>query len=66
MYNASGNPSLLNLIFNSNSAEYGGGMFNYTNSNPTLTNVILMQMHRVLAAEGWPTPAVARSLQCDL
>jgi len=37
MWNYSGSPTLTNLIFNSNSASYGGGMAN--TGDPALTNV---------------------------
>jgi hypothetical protein len=40
MYNESGSPTLNNVTFSGNSADdYGGGMYNHTNSNPVLTNV---------------------------
>jgi len=39
MYNSSSSPTLTNVIFNDNSAEYCGGMYNISNSNPVLTNV---------------------------
>lgn len=43
MINDSGSPTLTNLTFSGNSADYGGGMYNFGengNSSPTLTNVI--------------------------
>lgn len=39
MYNYESSPTLCNLIFTENSAEYGGGMYN-KRSSPILTNVI--------------------------
>ncbi len=39
MYNFSNSPTLNNIIFSNNTAEYGGGMYN-AYSNPTVTNVI--------------------------
>jgi hypothetical protein len=38
IYNSNGSPTLTNVIFSGNSAEYGGGMSNLQGS-PTLTNV---------------------------
>jgi hypothetical protein len=40
MWNYTGSPTLMNLIFNANSAQYGGGLYNENSSNPTLINVI--------------------------
>lgn len=39
MYNNSSSPSLSNITFYGNSADYGGGMYNNTLSNPTLSNI---------------------------
>jgi predicted outer membrane repeat protein len=39
MFNQFGSPTLRNVTFNSNSATSGGGIFNASSSNPTLTNV---------------------------
>ena len=39
MYNLEGSPSLTNVIFDSNTATYGGGMFNEGNTSPTFRNV---------------------------
>jgi hypothetical protein len=39
MHNDSGSPTLANLIFEDNQAEWAGGMFN-NKSTPTLTNVL--------------------------
>jgi hypothetical protein len=39
MYTFVGNPTLNNLIFNANHAQYGAGMYNAI-ANPTVTNVI--------------------------
>lgn len=39
MYNQSGHPTLQNLIFQANSATFGGGMYNIINSRPTLINI---------------------------
>jgi uncharacterized repeat protein (TIGR02543 family) len=40
MYNASGSsPTVTNVTFSGNSAEFGGGMYNASGSNPTVTNV---------------------------
>ena len=46
MYNSGSDPVLTNCTFSSNSASgssygYGGGMYNYYSSSPTLTNCIL-------------------------
>ncbi|MDZ7720248.1 MAG: choice-of-anchor Q domain-containing protein [Balneolaceae bacterium] len=38
MYNNAGSPTLSNLTFSGNSAEYGGGMYNNDSSSPTLSN----------------------------
>jgi hypothetical protein len=38
MYNTSSSPTLTDITFSNNSADYGGGMFN-TTSSPTLTDV---------------------------
>ena len=38
MYNDTGSPTVTNCTFSGNSAEYSGGMFNYTRSSPTVTN----------------------------
>ncbi|MBN2147237.1 MAG: Ig-like domain repeat protein [Anaerolineales bacterium] len=39
MFNDNGSPTLANLIIYNNSAESGGGMYNYDHSSPTLTNI---------------------------
>jgi len=39
MFNMSSNPTLTDVTFSENSAEYGGGMCNEDNSSPGLTNV---------------------------
>ncbi len=39
MYNYGGSPSIANAIFSSNTAIYGGGMFNDNSSSPSLVNV---------------------------
>ncbi|RCK73402.1 MAG: Fibronectin type III domain protein [Anaerolineae bacterium] len=39
MNNLAGDPTLSNIIFSANQAEYGGGMHNDDGSDPTLTNV---------------------------
>ncbi|MCB0212487.1 MAG: right-handed parallel beta-helix repeat-containing protein [Anaerolineae bacterium] len=39
MYNDNSSPTLANVTFSGNAANYGGGMFNTNGSNPTLTNV---------------------------
>jgi hypothetical protein len=38
MYNASSSPMLINCTFTENSAEYGGGMYNFDDNSPTLTD----------------------------
>ncbi|MCP4358984.1 MAG: DUF11 domain-containing protein [Chloroflexi bacterium] len=40
MFNITGSPSLTNVTFSGNSAEFGGGMYNENSSNPTLDHVI--------------------------
>lgn len=40
MYNVSSSPSLANIIFSGNSAEFGGGIYS-SSSSPSLTNVII-------------------------
>lgn len=39
LYNESGNPTLINIIFSRNSAHTGGGMYNISSDSPILTNV---------------------------
>ena len=39
MYNEGGSPTLTNLIFSGNSADAGGGMYNFLNSSPHLNQV---------------------------
>jgi predicted outer membrane repeat protein len=39
MYNHNSSPILINVTFNDNSSETGGGIYNYNNSSPILTNV---------------------------
>jgi len=39
MYNQSSNPTLTNVTFSGNSADYGGGISNFDNSNAKLRNV---------------------------
>jgi hypothetical protein len=39
MWNYGGSPTLRNMIFDANSADYGGGMYNEINSSPVLTYV---------------------------
>jgi parallel beta-helix repeat protein/predicted outer membrane repeat protein len=38
MYNGAGSPTLANLIFSGNTADFGGGMMNDNSSNPMLTD----------------------------
>jgi len=40
MHILGGSPTLTNLIFYGNSANYGGGLYNDQNSSPSLTNVV--------------------------
>ncbi len=43
MYNLGGSPTITNVIFNANSASYGGGgMQNSNFSSPVLTKVVFM------------------------
>lgn len=39
MYNDTSSPTLANVTFTGNAANFGGGMYNTNGSNPTLTNV---------------------------
>ena len=39
MFNWHGNPRLMDVTFSRNSADAGGGIYNYENSNPVLANV---------------------------
>ena len=39
MSNQNSSPSITSVTFSANSANYGGGLFNYNNSGPTLENV---------------------------
>lgn len=43
IYNNTGSPILVNLIFTGNIASYGGGMYNINNSRPKLTEVIFAE-----------------------
>jgi len=38
MYNSGSSPTVTNCTFSVNTANYGGGMFNYLSSSPTVTN----------------------------
>jgi len=64
MYNQSSSPTLTNLIFSGNSAEYGGGMINCVSSSPVLTNVIFSGNSTVnggggMANNGSSSPALS-------
>jgi hypothetical protein len=39
VYNINGSPTLVNMVFSGNSADYGGGMYNRESSSPALTDV---------------------------
>ena len=41
MYNNNCSPSLRNVVISGNSADKGGGMYNYNASSPTLVNVLI-------------------------
>lgn len=45
MYNYAGSPTLTNLVFKANLADYGGGIFNDDHSSPILTNVSFVNNH---------------------
>ena len=52
MYNVSGSPTLTNIIFSNNIAQFGGGMYNIENSNPSLTDVTFSNNYAYISAGG--------------
>ncbi|TCS84690.1 putative Ig domain-containing protein [Anseongella ginsenosidimutans] len=41
MFNQSSSPTILNIMISNNSAEYGGGMYNFISAHPTILNTFI-------------------------